>query len=298
MKIGHIYNHGLPFSEKLGENLNDLDDRIQKKFAALLIIDGGVGQGKTTLMVEVMDYINKLHGLPEISLDQKDHPQIAMGGEQFLKQLRVCFDKKLPVIGYDEAGDFNRRGSLTRFNAMINRTFETFRAFKILVILSLPSFHVLDNDLFDKNIPRMLLHLENRTQKQGNFRGYSLYRALYIKHKMKKLVVKSIAYQLVEPNFYGHFLDLSPERSKQLDILSTKGKMSHLRKSEIEIQGLLSYSDLAKKLGRSMLWTRIAVNKLKVKHKAIIDRKKYFDDEALNRLADYLDEFDKRRTNR
>lgn len=290
MSKKYLYDHGLPFSEKLGENIQDLVTRVKKGKAAMIIIDGGVGEGKTTLAVEIADYINKHYEQEQIALIYKKHPQLATGGEAFLKQLRECYILLLPVIAYDEAGDFNRRGSLTRFNAMLNRTFETYRAFKIIVILCLPSFWVLDNDLFFKGIPRLLLHLDSRSDQYGNFRGYSLYRMMYIRDRMQKLVVKTFAYDLVEPNFQGHFLDLEPERAKQLDKISTEGKLKSLQKAEVKIEGLMGYGELAHKLGRSIVWCRMAVGKLKLKPKRVISKAKYFDDTVLNRLADYLDE--------
>lgn len=282
----NLYKHGLPFSQKLGENLTDLVNRIKMNKAAMLIVDGGVGEGKTTLCVEGADFVNSLFGLKPIELKRKYHPQYAMGGEAFLKQLVECFNKKFPCVIYDEAGDFNKRASLTRFNATINRTFETFRAFKILVILSLPSFSVLDNDLLLKEIPRLLIHTRDRRENYGNFQGYSLYRMMYIKEKMKKLVVKSFAYNIVMENFRGQFLDLEPKRSKQLDILSTSGKKSILRKSEIDIEGLMSYATMSNKLGLSIKTLRMKVGKLKLRHKRIINRVKYFDNYTLDRLAD------------
>lgn len=289
-KTPYTYENGLPFSQKLAENMDDLIARVDGKKAAMLIIDGGVGEGKTTLAVQVADYVNSKHGQPEITLNVKGHPQLGLGGAEFMKQLRICYHAGYVIIIYDEAGDFNRRGALTRFNAMLNRVFETYRGFKIIVILCLPSFHVLDKDLFDKNIPRLLLHLDSRTMKAGNFKGYSLYRMMYIQEKMKKLVVKSFAYDLERSNFRGHFLDLPPERCKKLDKLSTEGKLKTLKDAEIKIEGLLSYSDLAKKLTRSVVWVRMAVGKLKIKQKRTINRLKYFDELALNALAEHLDE--------
>ena len=280
------YEHGLPFSEKLGQNVMELIDRIQHKKASLIIIDGGLGEGKTTLGVHIADYINKAYGLPEIELED----QLALGGKDFTAKLRLCHDKMLPAIIYDEAGDFNRRGALTSFNMMINRVFEMFRAYQIFVILCLPSFHVIDNDLFMKNIPRLLLHLKNRGAKWGDIQAYSLYRMLYVKHKMEKLIVKGFAYSMVEPNFYSHFLDLEPERSKRLDRYSIKGKKDNLIQAEIKLEGLHSYQDLAKKLGRSLDWVRRKANELKIKRVKIIKRVKYFNDNQLNRMADYLDE--------
>lgn len=280
-----LYGNGLPFSQKLAENLQDLTLRVKKNKASLIIIDGGVGEGKTTLAVEVADFIQGA----EISLVDKA-PQIAQGGQEFMKKLRACYELKKKAVIYDEAGDFNRRGALTRFNAMLNRVFETFRAFQIVVILVLPSFDVIDNDLYDKNIPRLLLHCHERGDSYGQFSGYSLYRMMYIKHMMKKLVVKSHAYQRVDQNFRGEFLNLSREREKQLDRLSTKSKLGTLKAQEIKSEGLLSYAEIATKLARSVVWVKKKTSELRIRHKRVVDRKKYFDEGVVDLLADHIDQ--------
>lgn len=280
-----LYGNGLPFSQKLADNVDTLTLRVQKGKASLLILDGGVGEGKTTLATHLADYLQGW----EIALDSKA-PQLAMGGQEFTRKLRICFKMGLLVIIYDEAGDFNKRGSISRFNAMINRIFETFRAFRIIVILVLPSFHVLDSDLFDKNIPRLLVHCHSRGDDYGSFSAYSLYRMMYLKHHMQKLVVKSHAYKLVEANFHGEFLDLPPARSKILDTTSTKGKLETLKAAEIKIEGLVSYYDLAMRVSRSVLWVKQAVSKLGLEHKRVIDRRKYFDEQIVATLADLIAE--------
>lgn len=289
----NLYSHGHPFSEILAFNLQDLNQRVQNKKASLLVLDGGVGEGKTTLLVEVLDYLNKLNGHPEVQIeDEKGNagPQLAMGGVEFLKKLRVCFDKKLPCIGYDEAGDFSKRGSLTKFNAMLNRTFETFRAFKCIVVIALPCFNVLDNQLFDNQIPRCLIHLQNRSQTHGNFDAYGLDEINWIRYWMTKWPKhKTKAYGKVIPNYRGHFLDLSPARSKRLDVVSIKNKLAILRKSEVKIEGLISYPEMANKLDRSVIWVRKAVSDLNIKHKRIVDRAKFFEPHVLNQLAEHLE---------
>lgn len=271
------------FHKKLGENLDDLQKRVDGNKAALIIADGGVGEGKTTLMIHIADHFEGR----EISLEGEP-AQYAIGGADFLKKLRLCYEKGHKAIIYDESGDFSKRGSLTRFNAMINRTFETFRAFKIIVILGLPSFAVLDNDLFDKNIPRLLLHCESRTQNIGYYRGYSLVRMMYVKHRMKKLVIKTQAFDKVSPNFYGHFWDVSPIRSKALDRLSTTGKKEILENAEVRIEGLVSYTDISKRLVRSVVWVRKAVSAKRLKHKRIIRQRKYFEEGVIDILADHI----------
>jgi hypothetical protein len=287
------YKHGLYFEPVLAQNLRELQDRVNKKKASLIIIDGGVGLGKTTLLIHVLDYINHLNGKPPVQIETEKGeagPQLAMGGVEFLKKLKVCYEENLPCIGYDEAGDFSKRGSLTKFNAMLNRTFETFRAFKCIVILALPNFNVLDNQLFDNQIPRMLIHVTDRSMNYGNFDAFDLMCMNWARYWMKKMPVKNYAWTKVYPNFRGQFLDLEPDRSKMLDRISMKNKLKILAKSQIKIEGLLGYADMATKLEMSVIWVRKACANLGLKHARIVDRIKYFDPDVVNRLADHLED--------
>jgi len=277
-KQRYLYDNGLPFSKGLDINLDDVAQRIEDKKAGLITIDGGVGNGKTTLAVECAEYIMKK---PLIFKQQ-----LAMGGSDFAKKLKICFDKGYLVVIYDEAGDFNKRGALTKFNGMLNRIFETFRAFKILVILVLPSFAVLDNSLFDKQIPRLLIHVEDRNNNYGNYKGYSLYRMFYVREKMKKLIVKPFAYQLVEPNFVGHFLDLTPERSKELDKYTIQGKLDILEISDITFDGLLSFYEISQKLEMSVSWIKKKITLLDLPEAKVHKNKKYYDNSVIELLAD------------
>lgn len=287
----NLTNYERRFSTKLEENLNRIYERVFKKNkAGLIIVDGGIGEGKTTLGTEILDYFNALHGLPQVDISSKK--QIGLGGEDFSKKLVLCTELGLPACLYDEAGDFNRRGALTQFNRLINRLFEMYRGLKVIVVVCLPSFKVLDEDLFIKNIPRLLLHVYNRTNKQGNAKAFSLKRMMWIRFKMNnpKLVIKSQAYGQVQPNFYLHFKDLSPERSRELDKISTKGKIKELKTAEIKYSGLLTYSDVARKVGRSELWVKLAMKKLKLKPVKKFERRYYFGGEAVDIILNWLDD--------
>ena len=276
-----VYEHGLPFSYDLSGDLDDQIKRIKDNKASMILIDGGVGQGKTTLAVEVADYIE---GKP-INLEN----QVALGGADFIKKLKLCFTHKYKVLIYDEAGDFSSRGALTKFNHMLNRVFETYRAFKIIIILVLPSFTDLDKSLFKKQIPRMLIHCSERNNKYGNYKVYSLWHCWYILHKMKKLIVKNDAFRFTTPCKHGHFLDLPKKRSRELDIISTKNKKDVLGHAEIQIDGLMNYSDLAKRLGRSIIWVKKATSELDLKAKKLYKSKKYFDDSSLDKLSELVE---------
>lgn len=281
------YKHGLFFDRMLGVAVEDINERIfvQNK-AGLIIIDGGVGEGKTTLGVHLVDFINSLHDLPEMDIKAED--QIALGGEDFVKKLRRCYQKKLPVLLYDEAGDFNRRGALTRLNALLNRTFETFRAFKVLVIMILPSFRVLDNDLFDKNIPRILIHCHNRTQSCGRFACYEYDTMNYIKHDMTKQVIKDVSFRKYGANFRGAFKNLSPERVKILDDVSTKGKFLMLGKAEKNFDGLITVKEIGETFQISDNYTRKILKEVGAKPSRTDGLKKFFEKSILNDIKKLL----------
>jgi hypothetical protein len=281
-----LYDNGLPMGGYLPRVLDSLWARVKNRKSVLIIIDGGLGEGKTTIMLHILDYFNKINGLPEVELPGC---QFAIGGKDFLNKMRECHEKKLPCIGYDEAGDFSRRAALSQFNQMLNRTFETFRAFNCVVVMTLPSFHVLDAELIDKNIPRLLIHLKKRGKTYGNYYGFSLYKIQLLKYYASKTKIKAFAFSRVWPNIYGHFLDLTPERSKKLDAISTASKLGILEAAETKLDGLVNLKDIAKKTNRSVIAIRNVIYKLKVKEEKIIKMTKYYHEEVIDQVLDFYD---------
>lgn len=274
------YKNGYPFSDPLPRDLDNLKKRIKGKKASMIVIDGGVGEGKTTLAVQIA----KTYQGGKFNLQK----QYAIGGDQFQEKLIMCYDSGLIVIIYDEAGDFNTRGALTSFNQMLNRVFDTFRAFEILVILVLPSFHVLDSPLFDKRIPRMLIHCLNRTGKSGNFKVYSLYRMYYLRDKIKKYIVPGFAYSGTTANYRGHFLDLPKKESEELAKISIEGKKQIVSQGILKNKGLVNYNDIARKTNRSVIWVRRKVSELNISAVQKYKKSKYFNKEVIDLLKDHL----------
>jgi hypothetical protein len=285
----YVYDTGFTFDVALASNIRDVYDRVKNQHkGGAIVIDGGIGEGKTTLAVQIADYINKLDGKPPIIIDKKTGFQIAMGGQQFIEKLQVTYKEGYPVIIYDEGGDFSRRGSLTQFNQTLNRIFETYRAFKIIVIICLPNFKNLDGSLLEKNIPRFMLHCQERNINRGSFKGYSLYRMFYIAHYMKKIVVSSFAYQIVGANFNGDFLNLEPEREKALDNLSTNSKLNEAEQAEIKMAGLISARDIARKLAKSLAWISLALRDLNIMPAKKIKKLAYYkEDITMEQLWSY-----------
>lgn len=288
----YLYKNGLPFNDELANNLTkQKEQRIDKKFPSVILVDGGQGQGKTTLIVEAIDFINKLCGLPECDLHKSHHPQLALGGKEFIKNFNDCKKEGLPIIGYDESGDYSKRSSMTKFNAMLNRRFETMRSSNIIVLFALPNFNVLDNHLFDLQVVRGALHLYERQENYGQYFGYSLTQTNWLRYWWDELPKprKHEAYKKTIPNFRGEFKDLEPERAKLLKALSDYGKDMQSQESEIKSYGLITFQDIATTLNRSLVWVRLIIRKLRIKPVRLLSNVKYFDKSTIDILSDHIE---------
>lgn len=277
-RFQRLYENGLPFDGPLDLNLQSLKKRVYLGKASLMIIDGLQGEGKTTLAVHCADHYQG----KEIDLKL----QYAMGGVQFMQKLEACRRRGASVLIYDEAGDFSRKGARTKFNFHLTRVFETFRAFKIFIILVLPNFNILDRSLFDAGVPRLLVNCYDRNENYGNYRAYDPDGIGWLRKIMdeKLLYHKSKAYNLQEPVFRGHFYDLYPERARLLDFLTVQGKSEILVHQSFAERGLLTFDDLALKLGRSVAWVRGVVARLKIRPEEVYKKRKYFSQAVLARL--------------
>jgi hypothetical protein len=258
----------------------------------MIVLDGMQGEGKTTMAIHIADYLKGAYR--RVSADKWEFDaskavdlsrQYGMGGAKFVEVLQMCVDALLQQAIYDEGGDFNKRGALTEFNRLLNRIFETYRTFRICPIMSLPSASVLDKELFIKGIPRLCLHIENRSETYGNYRAYSLWRMMHVLHKMTKNVVPQQAYRKTYPNFYGQFLDLPPQRRDELRRISDEGKKEILTTNVLKQRGLVSMPDLAKQLNVTRQHLNFIIRKTNVSESNIHKRIRYFDSESVAKIT-------------
>lgn len=280
------YGNGLFFGTKLAENIDATLKRIKMKKASCIIIDGGIGEGKTTLAIQVADYINRKAGLPEVDLTNPI--QLALGGKEFVDKLNQCWERKLPCIIYDEAGDFSRYGALTQFNSQINRIFEVYRAFQIVVIICIPTMYLLESRLFHNKIPRMLLHCYGRTKSYGCIKGYSYSRMNRLRQYMRKLQENmQMAYSLTDWNFMDKFKNLVPERDAQLNKLTVDSKMDIVKDSQARLEGLMNLAEIGRMVNRSRNHVRLLLKQLNVPHKKMIKNVYYWDEEAVRIINEF-----------
>jgi hypothetical protein len=288
------FKNGLPFDTTLAENIECQLKRIESKKASCIIIDGSMGEGKTTLAIHIADFINGAYdkcyeGVYKSNGNYTNlKTQYAMGGEEFLEKLQICYNNNLKVCIYDESGDYSKRAFWSDFNKRLNRVFETYRAFKIVIILVMPNFSTLDKHLLNNAVPRFLVNCYKRGLRYGTYRVYALYRMYYIAHKMDKLIVKQHAYSQVTPNFYGQFYDLEPDRSKILDDISKEGKLNIVTKNILDSQGLISLPEMTRKLRKSRSTLFLAIKKLKLEPKVIHKKIRYYERDAIYQLEELL----------
>ena len=277
MKQKYIYENGTPLQakEQINENINALIIRKNEHKPCLLIIDGMPSTGKTTLGTHIMKLINKKHGINEIDLTTKTL-QIGTGTTQFISKLRPCAEKPFPVIMFDEAGEYNKRGWNSKLNKILDNVMDTFRAYNIIIIMVLHDFQELPKHVWNIKLPTMLIHLKERTGNTGHTYWYSLEQMYWIMHYRKTEVFPERAYDRVTPVFRSHFLDLEPKEAEALDKLSTTAKKEKLMGTEIKIQGLLMARDIAVQIHMSEVWVKQTIRRLKIKEETIYKKRKYY----------------------
>lgn len=286
-----VYNHGLPFNQLIADNIDDLMSRIKRNKASLVVVDGGVGEGKTTFAALMGDYINIRYGNGRPL--EFEGPQMAMGGKDFGEKILVCHDNKLLVLVYDEAGDLDKKTTMSRFNRNLMRIFEMYRGFQILVILALPRFWKLENEILDLGIWRMTIHCEDRTENYGNFRVFDIEQTYYIKHHATKIIVKPKCYDFGMSNFQGHFLNLPPERCKELDRVSIAAKRRETKKTVYDVKNRVSVEMIANAFDKSIRWVQLKFKELEgeeiLSDVVTLDKKKWYKKDIIN-IIDELEE--------
>jgi hypothetical protein len=285
----YLYAHGLPFRQLHADNIDDLMLRIKRKKASLLVYDGGVGEGKTTMAVHTADYVNIKWGRGG-PIDFRG-PQLALGGKEFGEKILVCHDQKLLVIIYDEAGDLDKKTTMSAFNRRLMRIFEMYRGFAILVVVALPRFYKLENELLDLGVWRLTLHCEDRTDNQGNFRVFDIEQTYYIKEAAKKIIVKPRCYDSGAHNYQGHFLDLPKERSDELDRVSVESKRKETKRTVYDVKDRFTVPMIAKHFGMSPRWVLLRLKELDdVGDVKVFERKKWYQKDIIKQIESLEEE--------
>jgi hypothetical protein len=277
---GFGYDRRIGFGNKLALDLLRQAKRISENKASLIVIDGGLGSGKTTLAIEIADYLSR----SPIDLTK----QLSLGGEDFQTKMKECVDAQLRVLVYDEAGDFSKKATMTKFSRNLTRVFDTFRTFQMIIIIILPDALKLDTHIVSSKVARMIIHCEERSAQGGRYKVFSLSDYYWLSYHSKKNIIKPAVYKQQYPVYEEAFTTLHPERQKALDIISQNSKMNMLNEKALEAQGLLSVTQMSAMLGIARPTVLTKLCKLKIKNVTSIKQVKYYDELALNMLRNSL----------
>lgn len=245
----------------------------------VIFIDGGQLSGKTTLAVQGIDYINKKNGKPLMDLEDYDNVQYAMGGEQFLRKLPQASSQGYRIVVYDEAGDYARKGAMTRFNKVMDKAIDVMRVHKCIIIFVCHYFpKQVPSEMMDKGLVSCLVHCVSRKpgENRTHVKVYDKESCAYmVNHWIKLVKVPGHIYRLT-PNFVFTFKDLEPERSKQLANLGRSKKKELWDMSEIRLNGLMTQQEMASQLNMSIQWVRNKIKELSEEEEKKYKNKKYY----------------------
>lgn len=279
------YESGLPFSYSLATALDSLIKQVRENNKACSIcVDGAIGSGKTILAVQLADYMNGAYTKdgenhwsfnPEKAIDFKEN--YGMGSKNFLKNLLICAKKGHRVLIFDEAGDFSKRGSLTKLNADINRAFEICRKFKIIIIIVLPNFFYLDRSIFDKQMIKALFRVNRQSNSYATWRLWGADGIDLIKYYTTKIPIPSQAYNIVRAWNSGNTLPLTEERGCLLEDIGAKSKQNELsRLTEIDTTKFWSCAMIGKEYSVSKMSANRFVNDYDIKVAKVENRTNFY----------------------
>jgi len=205
----------------LESNFKEWKKRIKNNSYAAIMILSPPGRGKTTLAVNIA---KKYQGEP---MDYSC--QLAAGFEDLKQKLELCRQKNKKVIIFDEAGEISNRDALTNANKQFLKILDTYRAYKIFLIVCLQRFSMIDSAVLETEVIRGGIYIENKSKSYASAGVYSLtdlFRVAGIMAKIRKFKNQppNAAFRSVNPMIRLKFLPLPPDEQAFLDKMSLESK--------------------------------------------------------------------------
>lgn len=276
-----VYQNGLPFTsirDRLSLLIDSCKERIKDNLPSAILIDGSSGSGKTTIAVEIGEYYQEK---PLIFAEQ-----LANGVEDFKQKLELCKDLNHSVIIFDEAGEASRKSSPSKINRTVVRLFELYRGYNILVLICLPRFYFLEGDILQLGIIRALVHTQRkRGRSYSDFKIFRVKQMMMIRYWVKKLADPTDCYKYGVPQTKGHFLDLAPERSKELAEFSLRSKRVEMKKNFLGIKDRMDMKTIMQHFGKSRRWVELKLREIDdIGEVKVFQKKKWYEKTIIDKI--------------
>lgn len=289
----NLYENGTPFKDTiyLDKFLQDAINEVDHKKPVVIVLGGPQSSAKTTLSIHLADRVNILIGKEILDLKSPDLPQYSQGSKNFMRKLNEARKLGHKIIIWDEtAADYRRKRAISSINKILDEAMDMIRQFKMIVILVYHDFAEIPNELIKKKVITCLFQNQDRDIKKNYVisKIYNYGKMCIIKHNFLKTIIPEYAFSNIDPNFILQFKDLSQERSKQLEILSSNIKYKIFEKTEIALQGYLSQQDISEKLQKSKVWVRKQLKKLKIEPERTFNKVNYYSSHILERIRSQI----------
>jgi len=256
------YKNGKPFNGLITPSLIEAKKRIKEmELPCAILVVAPPGKGKTTLAVHLAE---EYRGGKPIDFKKS----IGNGFEHFNKLLAESReDEETDVLIYDDAGDIDKFKFMSDMNFKIRRILQLYRqGNQKLLIMCLQDFSNLDSSILNLEVIQFMYYIPQRHAGYADYWCYSLNRMFWLLHHMQKFSkARSRAYRVVNPNYYGHFLNLEPKRSDELKEYSIIEKNKHLDKLAGVNKDFEDVNDMSLVVGRQVRWVKGKLNEKGIK---------------------------------
>jgi len=255
-----VYENGYPYSDPLPDWIEyQKKEILQNQEACLILVDGALGKGKSTMAVQIARQFDENIEATEDSYSLRYY----LGGQDFLKGAIKSHEAGARVLIFDESGiDMSSRRAMSRMNMSLLSFFQLYRYLQMPVIIVLPNIGIIDKQIFDYGIHRFTVHMDDKVNgKYAHFRVYDQDSTMFVHRRIKQYVVPRHAYRSssVYPNFLGWVKPLPPNHQKILDKLGSESKDERIK----DLGGKEGYTlnQMAGKLGSTIEVIRRKVRK-------------------------------------
>lgn len=258
-----LYDNGYSYTDPLPEWIERAGSLVREKKASIILVDGELGNGKSTLAVNMARQLD-----PGFKATEESYRlRYTMGGRQFRDGFIRAFEGGAKVIVFDESGaDYTSRGALSALNSQLNRVFQMSRQFGLVIFLVLPNIVLLDRQLFRIGAHRFTVHVHSsKANKYNSFRVFGREETIFLHNRLQDELNPRRAYfsPSILSNYDGNALPAPPAHQALIDKIGLEYKVENIK--ALSAGTGLTLDEVSHKLDVSRITLNSYMNRLGIK---------------------------------